>query len=210
MIFDPLLRIWFLVNKFEFTGLFVLIFLEEAGVPLPVPGDIFIANVGRRSYRGWGNFFHVIWVVTLATILGTAVLYWVARKLGRKLVLKYLRFLHINQERLDKMEHWFQIHGGAVLIFGRLTPGFRIITTLMAGFFKIPFHVFVFYTGLGSVIWAIAYFLIGRFLGRNFTPIFKFLFYKHPYITYPLMIFLAVILTRYIYSKTVRNRAKGG
>lgn len=209
MIIEPFLKIWQLANDHEFTSLFIWIFLEEAGVPMPVPGDIFIANFGRRLPEGRENFLQVLWVVTLATVVGTSILYLVARKLGRGLVFKYLRFLHIDQAKMKKVEGWFQIHGGLVLVFGRLTPGFRIITPLMAGFFKIPYHIFIFYTTLATVVWVAIYFFLGRFLGQNFIPIFKFFFKEHPYLTYPLVLILGTALLKYLYGK-VFVKAKGG
>ena len=34
-----------IVEKFSYFGLFLILFIEEGGIPLPVPGDIFIATV---------------------------------------------------------------------------------------------------------------------------------------------------------------------
>ncbi|MBI4100731.1 DedA family protein [Candidatus Microgenomates bacterium] len=203
---DPVLKIWELINRFELTSLFILILLEEAGVPLPAPGDIFIMNAGWRSHGGGGNFLRVLGVVLVATIVGSSVLYWIARRLGRKLVLKHLKFLHISQERLKKVEGWFQRRGGIVIVVGRLTPGLRIVISLVAGFFAISYHVFIFYTVIATVIWVSIYFYLGSFLGKNFVIMFKFLFREHPFLTYPFIILLLILLVRYFYTKAF-NRA---
>lgn len=211
MIFEPVVKVWQLINQFEFSSLFVLIFLEEGGVPLPAPGDLFVMNIGRRSPDGWLDFFRALWVVTLATLLGSSFLYFLARRLGRKLVLKHLRFLHISHARFEKVEGWFQNHGGMVLIVGRLVPGFRIITTLVAGFFKIPYLTFVFYTTLATLLWATIYFFLGRLLGNYYHLLFKFLFREHPYLTYPFIILLAFFLARFLYQKArARLNNRGG
>lgn len=205
MITEPFSRILQVINQHELLSLLVLIGLEEGGVPLPVPGDIFIMNAGRHTAGGLGHFFRVLMVVILATALGTSILYWIARKLGRGLVFKYLRFLHIRQENLKKVEKWFQTHGGVVIILGRLTPGLRIVTTLVAGFFKLPYYIFIFYTVIATIVWVPIYFFLGQFLGRNFFPLFKFLFREHPYISYPFIIVLAIFLLRYFYRRLSAN-----
>lgn len=201
MVFEPILRLWYLINHYEFTSLFTIILLEESGVPLPAPGDVFIMNAGWRASRGHGDFWHVALVVIIATIIGSSLLYFVARFLGEKVLFKYFHFLHINRTKLKTVEGWIQTHESRVLILGRLTPGFRILTTLASGFFGIPYHVFILNTTLATMIWVSFYFFLGRYLGFHSLLIFKFLFRQHPYITYPFIIILIFLLVRYLYKR---------
>ena len=36
-----------LLNRFGAAGSFALLYIEESGVPLPVPGDVYVAYLGK-------------------------------------------------------------------------------------------------------------------------------------------------------------------
>ena len=42
--------------RWHYLGLFAVIFAEEAGVPLPIPGDLFIAAMGFLASTGRASF----------------------------------------------------------------------------------------------------------------------------------------------------------
>ena len=57
---------------------------------------------------------------TGATI-GTSVIYLISLKLGRTVLLRYLKNFRINEQKLERVETWFEKYGDkAVLIFVHL------------------------------------------------------------------------------------------
>lgn len=152
-----------LIEKYSYFGLFALLFTEEGGIPLPIPGDIFIASVAALPNS---NYFFIVTTVILATLIGSTVLFFLSRSLGRKLLIKYGKYIKINPQKIKKMETWFKKYGGAAIVIGRLIPGLRIVTPIAAGFFKVHYKTFWLYTAIAAFIWTNIYFLIGRFFGE--------------------------------------------
>ena len=85
-------------------ALFLVFLLEEAGVPLPLPGDLALVWAGFRVSTGQAQLFTVLLVVEAATAIGASSLYWLARRGGRPLILRYGRFLHLRESHLQRAE----------------------------------------------------------------------------------------------------------
>ncbi len=154
------------VAAHQYSGLFVFLLIEEAGVPLPLPGDTLIMYAGVRS-RGGGTIAALaILLVAAAATLGSSALYWLARRGGRPALARYGRFLHLHPDRVDRMEARFRRWGVWAIILGRLIPGLRTPTSVMAGLFAVPYRVFAPCTALSALLWTLLYF----YLGALFEP----------------------------------------
>ena len=150
------------VEKFSYLGLFLILFIEEGGIPLPIPGDIFIATVAALSKT---NYFSLVLTVVAATLCGSTILFTLARFLGHKLIVKFGKYIKLTPEKIKKNEKWFIKHGGKAIVIGRLIPGLRIVTPAVAGIFEVSYKTFWLYTTIAAFIWANIYFVIGRFFG---------------------------------------------
>ncbi|HEX6123590.1 MAG TPA: DedA family protein [Ktedonobacterales bacterium] len=146
---------------YEFPALFGLLVLEEAGVPLPVPGDMLVMLAGEQHRQSLPYDAAVILTASAAVFLGSSALYFLSRRGGRTLIGKYGKYLHLNEARLGRMERWFQRHGPLSIVLGRLIPGLRIPTTVMAGLSDVPYRVYAPTAALAAVIWSALYFWLG-------------------------------------------------
>lgn len=161
------------LQNFGYLGLFVLLFLEESGIPLPIPGDMFIFWAGVQARWNKTSIFGVVAVVYIATVIGASILYFISAKLARPLVLKFARFIRVDEKKIDKVSYWFARRGGWAIVLGRLTPGFRTVASIAAGLLDIPYRIFVFYTGIAALIWAVIYFSLGYFFGKEAIAILQ-------------------------------------
>src|SRR6267143_3552009 len=95
-----------LLRAYGYLGGFALIYIEESGIPLFIPGDVFLLYVGSRLPHdvpilcaAWLGFM-------LAVTLGSTNLYLLSRRFGRQLIEHRLaRFLHITPDRVASAEH---------------------------------------------------------------------------------------------------------
>jgi membrane protein DedA with SNARE-associated domain len=78
---------------------FVLILIEEAGVPVPVPGDFLMLGLGVHARQGRVPLWQALLVMELATVLGSSILYLLALRAGRDLVYRYGRYIHLTPAR---------------------------------------------------------------------------------------------------------------
>jgi membrane protein DedA with SNARE-associated domain len=116
---------------------FIVILIEETGIPVPVPGDFLMLGIGVHAREGRVQLWQALLVMELATLIGASILYVVAARAGRDLVYRYGRFIHLTPTRLDKAERWLTRHGAAAIVAGRLTPGLRMATVIASGVFGV-------------------------------------------------------------------------
>jgi membrane protein DedA with SNARE-associated domain len=151
--FHSLLILWFdLTLKWGYTGVFALMAIESTVFPLPsevvIPPAAYLATQGHLSF--WG----VVAAATLGSWSGSALSYWVARALGRPLLLRYGRYVFVPEKKWLLAEGWINRYSAAGIFFARLLPVVRHLVSLPAGAARMNFKVFTTVTLLGSFVWA--------------------------------------------------------
>src|SRR6266536_5032382 len=154
-----------LLNRYDDLAVFVLVLIEEAGVPLPLPGDLIMVVAGFRVHQGQMSLIWTLLSLEAATIAGSSFLYWLAARGGRPLLYRYGRYIHLERDKLDRAEAWVTRHGALAVVIGRITPGLRIPTAIAAGVFGIRYAVFLPSIALGSSLYILFWVLLGYFAG---------------------------------------------
>lgn len=178
------------LRRFGAGGALGLLYIEESGIPLPVPGDVYVAYLGRLAagdfLRWLGAFFGIIAVVTA----GATNLYWISRRLGSRLVEHRLAAaFHIDRRRIANAEGRFARWGVLAVIFGRHIPGLRVPITVAAGLSRFPYPLFALSVAVSSAGWA----AIWLWLGAHYGPALGHFFANHAW-TYLLFVLLLIAL----------------
>jgi membrane protein DedA with SNARE-associated domain len=156
------------LERWHYAGLFAVILAEEAGIPLPLPGDLFIAAMGFMAHAHRAALAPTVAVVTAATVLGASILYLVSRHAGRRLLLRVARRFGYTEAREAWVEGWLGRRGAAAVVIGRLIPGLRIVMTVVAGALRMRRSTFVLGTLVAGLVWSTLYFWIGYALGAGY------------------------------------------
>ena len=155
-----------LLSEYLYLGVFLAALLETIIPPIPTmavfPTAGFIA-----SQNGLGIFEVVLLGIIggFGASIGSTVIYLIALKLGRAALLRYLKRVRISEEKLDRVEKWFEKYGDKAVLFGRMVPVFREMISIPAGLLKMSIRKFLLYTILGSCSWGITMVMIGYFFG---------------------------------------------
>ncbi|MEY2544751.1 MAG: hypothetical protein QOE81_2212 [Verrucomicrobiota bacterium] len=147
-----LLETWFhWVLSGGYLGIIVLMAMESSIFPVPsevvIPPAAFLAAQGKLSFTG------VVLAGTLGSYLGAAITYWVARAIGRPLIVKYGRFILLTPEKLEQSENWLARYETAGVFFARMLPVVRHVISIPAGIVRMNFRAFSVVTIVGSGIW---------------------------------------------------------
>jgi membrane protein DedA with SNARE-associated domain len=145
----------------------LLIFIEECGVPLPLPGDGIMLYAGYRVSRGRASLALTLLILEAATLAGASILYWLGRRGGRPLLYRYGRYLHINPMKLDQAAASLQRHGLLAIAAGRVLPGLRIATPLAAGVLELPYSKFLPAVFIGSTVYIVFWVVLGILFGPD-------------------------------------------
>ena len=154
------------VEQYGLVAAFVLITVEEAGIPSPIPADVLVLLASLQARQGRISLWELLAVAEAATVLGASILYFLARWAGRDLVYRYGRYVHLSPERLDRIEARLRRGGVWTVALGRIFPGLRVLTAVACGIFEVPYRVFL----PGMAVGAFVYILIFAFLGYVLGP----------------------------------------
>jgi membrane protein DedA with SNARE-associated domain len=137
----------------------------------PIPSELILPLAGYYVGQGEMTFVLAVLAATLGSVAGALILYAIARFGGRRVVLKYGRFLRISERELDKGDAWFDRHGAPIVLFGRLVPGARSLVSIPAGLSEMPVLKFTALTTLGSAAWNCALIGTGWALGEHYEKV---------------------------------------
>src|ERR1700747_2059779 len=165
-IFNYVLNIF---GQLGYPGIFILMIMESA--TLPVPSELVLPLGGYLVSQGPLEFWSVVAVATLGSLIGTMIDYSIGYYLGRPAVLRYGRVVRFSQERLETTEKWFTIHGNSVVLLARFVPLLRTLIAFPAGIVKMETKRFLAFSTIGIVLWDIALVYLGLVAGQNSTAI---------------------------------------
>jgi membrane-associated protein len=155
------------VKRFGAPGSLVRLYIEESGVPLPVPGDVYVLYLGNLT-KGSAGLLFAAWLAIIAVVVaGSSNLYLISRRWGPRLVEHPLaRAFHIEPEGLEKAGRWFNRWGILAVVFGRHLPGFRVPITVVAGTLGFPYRLFAPAVAVSTGIWAGVFLYLGARFGH--------------------------------------------
>ena len=154
------------------SGLFLVIFLEELGVPLPAPGDVAIMYGGYLTTTGAIPYPLAYLAVVSGAVLGSACNLTLSRKYGRPFIQRFGKYVGVTQERLLRAEGLFKRWGPWAIIIGRHIPGMRIVLSALSGILGVPYRVFIPCVFVSALVWAAIFLEIGRHVGPRIREIF--------------------------------------
>jgi membrane protein DedA with SNARE-associated domain len=165
--FHELLRTWFgLVGQWGYAGIFAMMAIESTVFPLP--SEVVIPPAAYYAEQGRFHFWGVVIAATLGSWAGAALSYWVARQVGRPLILRYGRFVFVPEKKWLLAEGWINRYSSAGIFFARLLPVVRHLVSLPAGAARMPFARFSLMTLVGSFLWCTVLAIFGaRVLGQE-------------------------------------------
>lgn len=163
---DPIVNVAVdVVDALGLPGIFVLMTLESACIPVPSEATMLFAGfaVSEGSY----SLTAAVAVGSFANLVGS----WIAYAIGYygrvDLLEKHGKKLHIKQSHLQWADRWFERHGDATIFFTRMLPIIRTFISLPAGVARMPFWRFSVLTLLGCIPWVLMLTLIGKAAGDN-------------------------------------------
>lgn len=145
---------------------------------------------------------------SLGSTLGAIIIYLIALKVGRRIVLKIGKYILISESKLEKSEAWFQKYGKMAVLLGRLAPGVRELISIPAGLSRMNFFEFTLFTFIGSFLWSLALTMIGYYLGNAWDEFSQESSKAFHIISLTIIISLVLILIFKLYKKRKRIKQK--
>lgn len=148
-----LIAAWFRISlKWGYAGVFGMMAIEST--VLPLPSEVVIPPAAYWAQQGRFHFWGVVFAATLGSWAGSAISYWVARAVGRPIILKFGKYVFVPEKKWLLAEKWIQHYSAGGIFFARLLPVVRHLVSLPAGAARMNFALFSTMTLLGSFLWS--------------------------------------------------------
>ena len=138
---------------------------------IPIPSEVILPVAGYLVYLGQLNFWIVLLISSVASLIGTLFDYWIGDYLGRAAVLRYGRFVRLNEGHLNTSEKWFGKYGEITVLLMKFVPLIRVLVAFPAGFAKMKLWKFILFSTVGIVLYGALLIYLGEFFGQNYTAI---------------------------------------
>ena len=145
--------------KHGYVVLFVSVLAQQLGLPLP--STPFIIAAGALAHSGQLSFTAVLVIACSAALIADLVWFEIGRRRGAR-VLQFLCRISLEPDYcVRRTENSFARHGAQTLVIGKLVPGVSVLATPMAGVYGFSRGRFIFFDGLGLLLWIGTFELLG-------------------------------------------------
>jgi membrane protein DedA with SNARE-associated domain len=163
-----------LIAQYGYLAVFVIVGLESIGIPLPGETTLIAAAI----YAGATHNLEIAGVILAATagaILGDNIGYLLGHWGGYRVLVRYGRYVRLDQAKVKVARYLFDRYGGPVVFFGRFTAILRAYAAFLAGTSRMPWWRFLLFNALGGVVWASLYgtgaYVLGNQIQRLSRPL---------------------------------------
>ena len=136
-------------------AIFLIVYLESLGLPLP--GESALVAAGVLSARGDLGLGPALVAVFLGAVLGDGTGYWIGRFGGRPILQRFGPYLKLTPERLDRLERLFRERGAWIVVTARFVVVLRQLNGVVAGSVSMPWPRFVLANAVGAALWTAAW-----------------------------------------------------
>jgi thioredoxin reductase (NADPH) len=161
-----------LLRDYRYPILFLGVFLENTGIP--VPGETAVIVAGVLASAAGGQRFNigiVIGVTFCAAVLGDNLGFWLGQRWARRYLQAGRRFLFLTPKAMRVAEVYFQRYGMWTIFFARFVTALRVFAALAAGTAGMPWARFLIANSSGALLWATVISLLGFFFGKNLSTL---------------------------------------
>jgi membrane protein DedA with SNARE-associated domain len=155
------------IDSIGLIGVALLVALEN--VFPPIPSELVLLLTGFNVSESRFGFVGAVLAATVGSVVGAYFLYGIGRLLSEERLERFLatvgKVVGLKRKDVHKGFVWFERHGTAVVLFGRLIPVVRSVVSIPAGAEKMPLLKFTLLTAAGSLVWNIVWVAIGWGLG---------------------------------------------
>jgi membrane protein DedA with SNARE-associated domain len=191
-----------ILEHYGLLAIGLLILVEDFGVP--APGETIL--IAGALYAGAGrlNIVAVGVVAFIAAIMGDNIGFAIGHFGGRRLALRWGKYVFLTEERLDKAEAFFDRRGAIVITFARFVEGLRQANGIIAGITGMHWLRFVIFNAIGAALWVGTWVTAGYFAGNHIAAIYH---YVNLY-SYYALIALALLVLVYVIRRRRRRRRR--
>ena len=188
------------IAVYGYFAVAILMAMENACIP--IPSELILGFAGYLIFADQMTFTGAMIAGMIGGMVGSIFAYLVGSYGGRKFVDKYGKYFLVKKSHVDLAQRWFDKYGIRAVFFSRMLPVVRTFISLPAGFARVNFKAFLFYTFAGSLPWTALILYLGMLFGENWKKLLE-LGHEASIIV---VIAILVVIAVYIYRRRKSGR----
>jgi membrane protein DedA with SNARE-associated domain len=145
--------------RYGLAVIFGNVFLEQIGAPIPALPTLIVA--GALAQRGRMEILPVLAVALVASLLADTIWFLIGRWQGHRVLRTVCRLSLSPDSCVRGTEDLFERAGMPSLLYAKFLPGYNTIAPPLAGAMGKTVASFLFWDGLGSLLWLGSGLLLG-------------------------------------------------
>ena len=181
-----------ILNHYGYLAVGGLVLVEDFGIP--VPGETILIAASLYAGAGRLNVVAVGIIAWVCAVIGDNIGFLIGHFGGRRLALKYGKYVFLTSARLDTAEQFFEHHGGKIIVAARFIEGLRQANGIVAGITGMHWKRFIPFNALGAALWVGVWVSLGYLAGNNITTIYEQITRYSLYLLIALAVAVAVLI----------------
>jgi membrane protein DedA with SNARE-associated domain len=153
------------ITNYGYVGIFFLLIFGIIG--LPIPDEWLLVISGYLAFKNVLGLFPTLVIAAMGSAGGLTVSYLLGRTSGSFVIRRYGRWLSIDDQKIQRVQHWFENLGRWVLVVGPFIPGVRNLMGYVAGASNLGIRVFMRFAYTGALISSATFVTFGYFVGSR-------------------------------------------
>jgi len=155
------------VTHYGYLAIFILVFLQEIGLPNPFPNELLLMFSGYLSFKGLLFLPFAIATAFLADFLGTNLLYFIFYTTGTFILKRKPKWFPLSESVTGRLTKKISNGGQLSIFIFRLTPFTRGYASLITGLLQVKPKIFLPIAIFSAITWPSVYVVIGNLIGPS-------------------------------------------
>lgn len=187
------------VARYGYLAIFILVFLQETGMPNPFPNELLLILSGYLSYNGILSLPIIILTAVSADFLGTNILYFLFYKAGSHILNRKPKWIPVSAVMIENLTRKINKGGQLKIFIFRLTPFTRGYASVIAGLLQTKPKVFLPIALSSAIVWASVYVVAGNIIGPSWSIFIKHLDgFNNLLLTLPVLVLFLLLLVYFL------------
>lgn len=159
------------IVQYGYLAILALVFMQEVGIPSPIPNEFVLLFGGYLSYTGVLKASLVILSAVVGDLLASIILFELFFFFGKSVMNRKPKWLPISEVKLEKLRLKIELRGQVGTYIGRVTPFIKGYVSVLCGLLRFPQKKYGLILIVTSVAWSLVYVVGGYLAGPYFKEV---------------------------------------
>jgi membrane protein DedA with SNARE-associated domain len=199
------------IIQYGYLAIFVLVFLQELGIPSPIPSELILLFSGYLSFKGILSLPLVILIAISSVITGTLIIYTIFYTSGAFLIRKKPKWFPVSDKMIKRLTEKISTGGHLSIYALRMVSITRGYSSVIVGLLRIKPRIFFPIALISGSLWVAVYVILGYILGPYWDIVIKNIDkFKFVLLGILLVIVLILIISKISKARKIKAKSTAG